>query len=452
MSCKPQALREKLGELLDEATAISNLAEEEKRDLTDDEKSRTDEIFNLIGKDGDSPTGLYADIARAERLESEISRVNAARTGAAVNPQVSDGPEDDKPKIHAVARKHYGGLKAFKGDNEAAYKAGSFFAAALYGNAKAKQWCSDNGIKAAMSEGANTAGGFLVPEETEQAIINLKESRGVLAQYARVEPMMRETKNIARRTSGFTVYYPGEGGSITASDIGYDQVKLVAKKPAILVLVSSELNEDAMINLGDFIASEIAYGFADAEDKAGFLGDGTSTYGNIDGLISVIAAGSKVTAATGNTAFSTLDLADFEDMVGLLPNYADTENTAWYIHRRGWSESMLRLQTAAGGNTMFDLGRGPERQFLGYPVRFVQVMNSTVAAQTSTDGLCYLGDLSQGVALGRARGVEVAVSTDFKFQNDQLAIRGTQRYDVNVHERGDASNAGSIIMLSTPSS
>jgi len=168
------------------------------------------------------------------------------------------------------------------------------------------------------------------------------------------------------------------------------------------------------------------------------------------GVLNAVAAGSIYTAATGNTAFSTLDLADFEGMVGQLPAYAEG-NAAWYVSKAGYWASMARLLDAAGGNTIQDLGSGPERVFLGYPVRYTQVLNSTLTAQTSTNILCF-GDLSMSAMLGNRRGISVMTSEHRYFENDQIGIKGTQRFDINVHERGTASVAGSILVLATPGS
>jgi HK97 family phage major capsid protein len=54
----------------------------------------------------------------------------------------------------------------------------------------------------------------------------------------------------------------------------------------VLTTVSNELNEDAFVNLADDVAGEIAYAFAKKEDECGFVGDGTSTYGGIEGVAS----------------------------------------------------------------------------------------------------------------------------------------------------------------------
>ena len=111
----------------------------------------------------------------------------------------------------------------------------------------------------------------------------------------------------------------------------------------------------------------------------------------------------RITAITGNTAFSTLDLADFEAMVGKLPMYPGIR-PKWFISQAGWAASMMRLADAAGGNTMAMLAEGPTRMFLGYPVVISQSMNSTLTAQTSTPGLVHFGDLQMGAILGSRRG------------------------------------------------
>jgi hypothetical protein len=38
------------------------------------------------------------------------------------------------------------------------------------------------------------------------------------------------------------------------------------------------------------------------------------------------------------------------------------------------------------------------------------------------------------------------------FEFDQTGIRGTQRYDIVVHDLGDGTNAGPIVALKTPAS
>lgn len=459
-----KAIREEKAQLADEAEALLLLAQNEKREPTAEEQATID---GIVGK-GKKGTAEYV-AGRIDALNSEESRVEnfngikaqlAERRSTEIEgdgqkPKSDDTERSSRITVPAQARYHHASLKAFKGQNAeaSAYMTGQFLLATIGKSKRARNWCKDNGIdcnfRGALKESDNSLGGFLVPIEMERSIINLREERGVLRREAMVVPMASDTLHMPRRSSGVTAYWTGELSEITPSDPTLDNVELTVKKLAALVRMSSEVNEDTVISLADFVTSEIAYAFADKEDLAGFLGDATSTYGGIVGIKNALADGSEYEAIAGNTAFSTLDMADFESMIGKLPLYA-LQNAKWYISRAGWAASMQRLLDAAGGNTMQNLMSGSGPMFLGFPVVWVQVMNSTLSAQTSTEGLCYFGDLRQGVKLGTRRGMSIAMSTDRYFETDEIGIKATQRIDIVVAEKGTASVPGSIIGLKTP--
>jgi HK97 family phage major capsid protein len=113
---------------------------------------------------------------------------------------------------------------------------------------------------------------------------------------------------------------------------------------------------------------------------------------------------------------------------------------------------MARLMDAGGGNTNVTLADGSRQMmFLGYPVVFAQVLNAVTTAQTST-AIAAFGDLRLGTTLGNRRGVAVKVSDQRYLEYDQIGILGTQRVDINVHEKGTATAAGAVIVLKTPGS
>jgi HK97 family phage major capsid protein len=187
----------------------------------------------------------------------------------------------------------------------------------------------------------------------------------------------------------------------------------------------------------------MAYGFAKKEDECGFVGDGTQTYHNIVGVTRALTALSGTIAniaglvvAAGNL-FSEFTLADHESVVARLPQYADTMNAAWYCHRTYYFETMMRLALAAGGTTAAEVISGTrEFRFLGYPVRITQTMPKTDA---NSQVACLLGDLRMAAALGDRRENRIAMSEHSDFANDLLAVRGTTRLDINVHDVGNAS-------------
>jgi HK97 family phage major capsid protein len=406
----------------DEADAVRAEVEEEVEKAsvkTEDEKEED--------KAAKSAVSLVADLVKKQAAEGR-------RRVAAATPVVT-------------APSYKGNLKHLK-DAETAHGLGKFFLGAM-GNKSAQQWVSDRyGIKA-HGETNNSLGGFLVPDELEQAIIDLRAQFGKFRANTRVLNMSRDTLLINRIAGGLTAAFVGEGSSITEGDASFDQVSLVARKAATLTRYSRELAEDAVVNVGDFIAGEVARAFANAEDEAGFNGDGSSSNGGIVGLKNAVGSAGQKTGS-GN-AYSELTLADFTGTVGLAPEYVFSQGTPkWYMSTQFYHTVVLDLLADAGGNTNLTLAGGVAVPSLfGYEVVLADVLPKTEA----NSQLCaYFGALELGATMGDRRPTEIAVSEDRYFESDQIGVRGTTRFDINCHDVGDSSTAGAIVALKTAAS
>lgn len=356
----------------------------------------------------------------------------------------------------------YSKIKSFAGSEheqkEKCFKWGSWVLASLFGNKKYADKCKEMGIEIVSkdhSEGVNTKGGFLVPNVLENFLIDLREKYGVFRSHARVLPMTRDTHNINRRVSGLTAYWPGEAGAITSSDKAWDQVTLTAKKLAALSKVSSELLEDAMISVMDDLAAEIVYAFELKKDQCGFIGDGTSTYNGIVGVsqsikdkwTSATTTSAGCVVAAGNT-FAEVTHANLVSVAGRLPQYAaNAPGVAWYCSRLVWAEVFGRLSTnvtAGHANTKSDMATGLPMSYLGYPFVITQVMPTT---DNNEQIIAFFGDLRSAATLGDRRETVISISNDRYFENDQVGIKGTERFDINVHDVGDGTTAGPVIGL-----
>jgi len=447
-------LRQEIGELFDQCEAITAVATEENRGLDAAEQKDVDAILAEIGEERGPegrPTGKWAEVKRAERIESHRQRLVEQRVGGLS----SDTREDGLPQFVIPKAARYGTkkLRSFVGDggDYEAYYCGRTILARL-NHEPSIAWCRDHGIdvRAALSTGDNTLGGFLVPAEMDSRIIDLREQYGVFRQYAYGTSMGSDSKTVPRRKSGLTAYAVGDNDTITASDKNWQNVELIAKKWGVLSLYSSEIDEDAVISIADNLADEMAYAFSLKEDQCGFIGDGTSTYHGIRGITVGIGSASVATAASGNVSFETLDLDDFEAAMGKLPEYA-AMGAAWYISRVGYYASMARLMAAGGGNAIQDLGRGPELVFMGHPVRISQVLNTTSGTDASAIKALF-GRLDLSSTLGTRRGTSITVSTDRYFELDQIGIKGTTRFAINNHDVGDSTNAGPVVAVKTAAS
>ena len=456
-------LREERAELQDEIDAIVAVTEREERDLSDEEAVRCSEISEklipVINKQ--MKTALAVEKERSARAETRtfetkaISNIEQTRQESGRVDGALDQNQNRFPTIKIPAKaKQHGPLVAYKGPDadKSAYIAGQVILAGLYNNDSARRFCSQHGLQVygSMTTGENAKGGFIVPDEMSQALIRLREERGVFPQFANRVPMGADIIRIPRLLADVTAYWAGEGQEITESDATLGQAELMARKLAALVKVSSELDEDAVIEIGDMITQSMAYAMADKIDEAGFNGDGTSTYGGNVGLKNALDALAIHDALSGNVGASTLDLADFEAVLGKYPQYPGA-NPRWFMNSAVYYASAFSLMNAAGGNTNVTLANGVQMpMFLGFPVTFAQVLPSTTGTSASTI-LAYFGDLRLGAAYGVRRSVRTEVSMDRYFENDLIGIKTTERIAINVHERGDTIRNRPILALKTAS-
>jgi HK97 family phage major capsid protein len=344
-----------------------------------------------------------------------------------------------------------------------AYKFGRW-AAACMGHKKSQDYCKNHGIRTkAHLETVNSQGGFLVPDEFSNTLISLREEYGVFRRNAKIEPMTSDTKRVPKRSATLSASFVGEATAGTESTQTFQSVQLVAKKLMVLTTVSNELNEDSLINLGDSVAGECAYAFALKEDECGFMGDGSSTYGGIVGAVSAL---NNVSSNAGvNTLGGSDDLpsevviADFQDMMGKLPNYADSPNCKFYMHKSIYSAVCERIIYSVGGTSAREVSEGNRgTTFLGYPVEFVQVMPDNTGGSSSTglDGdqsderyrfACLFGDLSMAASFGDRRDNTIAFSDSAlnAFEQDEIVVRGTERFDIQVHTPGTSAEAGPLV-------
>lgn len=438
-------------------------------------KTLYDRGADATPEDLESVRKLNAEIAT---LETEINGIrefeanraaNEARLASMAKPEpVAIG--NAIPATTAHVEYAYPATPRVRTDNfkdpATAYRFGQWFGAAL-GNRRAQQWCRENGLmQFAMSGDVDSAGGIMVPIEFQPDLIANLENYGAARKLCRVWPMSSDTLVVPRLTTGLTVYSPGQGGSITASDATTDGVQLKVDTFATLTYLSNELVADAAVGAADVIFGEIARAFASNEDNMLANGDGTATYFNRVGVIQAFKnantangtlttntayfGGIHVATATSHASWNVITLADMAAVVGRVPAYADNANTAWMCSKSFFGAVMQRLAWAAGGATAAETMGGIAPRFLGYPVVFNQHMARVPAASVP---LAYLGDFTKAAALGDKGEYTIAQSSDVAFASNQLAIRGTSRTDIVVHDVGNynataASRvAGPVVML-----
>jgi HK97 family phage major capsid protein len=331
-------------------------------------------------------------------------------------------------------------------DEKTAAIGGAWFLG-INGNEKAARFAEQHGapIVKGAAESTNSGGGALVPDVLMASIISLRELRGSFRANARIVPMRSDSASTARRTGGLTTFFTAEAAAITESNATWDNVALTAKKLATLTRSSAELDEDAIIDWGNWFLSEISYSFASKEDDCGWNGDGTSAFGGIRGITKLLTDGNhnagKVAAASTHNTFATVDATDLTNLIAACPAFA-MPGAKWFISQFGYAATMIRLAATAG--SIVQTANGPE--FWGFPVQKVQVMPATSATQTG-NVLIAFGDMSLSSILAERRGVTISRSEGRYFDQNQIGWLGRERIDIVNSDLGDNANSGPLVGL-----
>lgn len=464
-----QAERARKAVLIQEIVDRCEKAEGGGRPMSAEETSLFDKLHAEIETHDKDIAAVIAHMDRREKSAKLLKDLEAPSGRKTQPDQPGAGNAMDSVRVPANPRRN-GALKAFKArpgetarDAEVrAYRAGQWARAMFYRDERAQHWCQTNGmsldVRGAMGTNSNPDGGFLVADEMSQAIIDLREEYGVARKECRVWPMGSDTMMIPRRSGGITIGPVGENPSsaISQSNPAFNQVTLVAKKIGGLCLLSSEIAEDAVLDLAEWVAQEFAYAFAKWEDDAFFTGDGTSTWHGIRGLGNLFtttggAGGAQlvgaVDAGSNHDTFAEIDASDLTTLMGKLPAYA-LPGAKWYCSSVCANVVFGRLAAAAGGNTTQTLREGLGLNYLGYPIVISQSC-PTSTGDLSDLPMLYFGNLRMSSNMGDRRMVKVFPSEHRYMDTDQIGIRGLERIDIVHSDVGDTTtgNAGPVVAL-----
>jgi HK97 family phage major capsid protein len=377
---------------------------------------------------------------------------------AATLPRLDENGNTPGARVWSPASK----LKAFTKDHsgrkaeENAFRAGKWLDATINGNPKSLKYCQEHGIfsygtqivNAVHEEGTNSTGGYLVPDEFERAVINLRDTYGISRQFCDVKAMSSDVHLQPKRLTGLTATARGESVAVTESNKTWGLVQMTAKSWDILSKFTRELNEDAVIGMADDLAEEMGLAFAYAEDNSLFNGDGSATYNGISGLYTIWFAQwaaseswkGGVTTATHDLP-TEIDATDLGKVMGQVAPWAkQTGRCAWFCSPEYASAIFDRLTGAAGGNNAFDLAAGRPRKYAGYPV--IECLTAPANDYTTAQDekpMVWFGDMRSAVRFGNRRGMTVQILNELYAANGQIGIIGSERFDLNVHNYGTTS-------------
>lgn len=318
-------------------------------------------------------------------------------------------------------------------------------------------------ITKALLAGVGASGGFMVPPEYINEIIELLRPLAVVrSANPRTMPMPRGTMTLPSQTQAATASYSGETAQITQSQQQLGQIVATYKKLTALVPVTNDLMRYADPAADAFVRDDLTKVMALREDLAFMLGDGTQetprgylSFANSwaiqnGGSAGVFSSTGNSTAASGGnfiTSNETYTLATAAQELGGAVNKLDTANVpdirrVWFMHPRTWNY-LNNVQNSLGVYVYRDeLSRGT---LLGYPFKKSTQIPINIHDTSSTNTDCsfiFLVEMTDAMILD-AMTLELAVSregmyvdsggaTVSAFQKDQTIIRAIQEHDFQM--------------------
>ena len=162
-------------------------------------------------------------------------------------------------------------------------------------------------VENALQVGTDSEGGYLVPDEFEQTLVDALEEENFFRNIATVIQTSSGDRKIPVVASKGEAAWIDEEGVFVESDETFGQVSIGAYKVGTMIKVSDELLNDSAFNLEAYISKEFGRRIGSKEEEAFFVGNGT---GKPTGIFNATGGASDgVTTSTANiTFYEVMDL------------------------------------------------------------------------------------------------------------------------------------------------
>ena len=156
-----------------------------------------------------------------------------------------------------------------------------------------------------LSEGVDSEGGYLVPDEFERTLVQALEGENTLRSYLHVITTSNGTHKIPVVASKGEASWIDENGAYPEDDDIFSQVNIDAHKLGTIIKVSEELLNDSAFDLESYFSAEFARRIGAKEEEAFITGNGSS---KPTGILESAEVGVTAASATAITADEIIDL------------------------------------------------------------------------------------------------------------------------------------------------
>jgi len=371
--------------------------EEPKTPAGDDEEKAIDELATKLAKAFESKT-------QKPVVEKEAKIVVTDDTKYIVDPQLGrvTVKELDDIQVEVPGRKAMG--KTFTSvSRKTVHVLQAFFA-------------GDKQKLQTLVEGTGSRGGYLVPEDFLNIVVEDKRDMTVMRQLATVLPVSTDTIHVPTIANRPQAAWRSEAAVKATTTVDFGEIILTPYSLAAIVSLSNELVADASLggNIVSLVARVMARSLAEKEDQAFWVGDGSGKPTGIDNY--------SFTTINGGSTDTTRADAIIRSIYALPQGY---RSQAVFVANKNTLAKVATFKDTQNNYLLSDLGSAASPTLRG-----LRVMEQNDLA----DGKMFVGDFSyyyiadrEGITVDTSQ--EATVASQSAFERNLTFVRVEERVD-----------------------
>ena len=314
----------------------------------------------------------------------------------------------------------------------------ALLAAANQGKLEGKALDSASGlfkdITGIEMKAALTSSDIPLPVIYNGEVVELVGLYGSARQYGTVFPLGGSSVKLPKLATDPTFGLIAGSGTVTEKSPQTAWVTFNAEKFGGLVRLPTELDEDSIVPLGQFLARYGARNIARVEDHNFWAGTGAASgiNGTAEGLTKSVVTDSKTVAlGAGLLAPGEATLAKVREL-RTKPDAAALRMGAYYAHP-SWEQFFSGLNTA--GDKPYQANGLNGATLDGFPIRWIDVLPVYSMVDAASTVFMLFGDVSYNY-LGIRGGMRFDTSKEAGFTTDEILVRVLERLTVGKMATG----------------
>lgn len=265
-----------------------------------------------------------------------------------------------------------------------------------------------------LVEGTGSRGGFLVPEDFVNIVVEDRRDVTVMRNLATVLNVTTDTIHIPSLASRPRAFWRSEGAVKSTTTVDFGETVLTPYSLAAIVPLSDELVADATPDMVNLVARVMARSLAEEEDKAFWTGNGSGKPTGIDNY--------SFTTITATATDAGRADAIIQSIYRLSQGYRN--GAAFVANRNTWAK-VATLKDSQNNYLLSDLGSAAAPRLRGL---------QTYEQNDLPDGKMFVGDFSYYYIADR-QGIQVDVSNEATvagqsaFERNLTFVRVEERVD-----------------------